>query len=93
MKTPEQWQAELAGEMSLEAIKAIQDDATGLTGVKWIPAGEALPDDELTVLVALACGEVWTGFHEAGEWRYVSADLIGEPVTHWAEFPAPPSPA
>lgn len=58
--------------------------------VTWIDATAELPDHEMTVLVALADGEVWTGFHEAGEWRYVSADNIETPVTHWAEFPLPP---
>ena len=58
----------------------------------WHDAALDLPDDELTVLVALDDGEVWTGFLDAGQWRYVSADLIEPTVTHWAEFPLPPSP-
>ncbi len=59
----------------------------------WVPVDRELPDDEMTVLVALEGGEVWTGFMDAGQWRYVSADLIGEKVTHWAEFPEPPKDA
>lgn len=62
--------------------------------IHWIDAARKLPDDELVVLVALSDGEVWTGFHDAGEWRYASADPVdqgeGTIVTHWAEFPAPP---
>lgn len=58
--------------------------------VKWIAAAAEFPDDDLTVLVALEDGEVWTGFRDAGRWRFVSADLIHARVTHWAEFPAPP---
>lgn len=58
--------------------------------VTWVPATEALPDDEQTVLVALADGEVWTGFVDAGQWHYVSGEFISPTVTHWAEFPEPP---
>lgn len=60
----------------------------------WNPASDSLPDDEQTVLIALSDGEVWTGYHDAGQWRYVSSDLVdqgsGETVTHWANFPEPP---
>jgi len=58
--------------------------------VTWRRVDRSLPDDELTVLLALADGEVWTGFRDAGQWRYVSADPIDAAVTHWAEFPLPP---
>lgn len=57
----------------------------------WIPVNDHLPDDEMTVLLALADGEVWPGFHDDGKWFYVSADPVGVEVLHWAEFPAPPS--
>ena len=57
----------------------------------WVDAAVELPDDDMAVLVALDDGEVWTGFRDAGQWRYVSADLIEAGVTHWAEFPAPPA--
>lgn len=56
----------------------------------WISTAEQLPDDEQTVLIAMEDGEVWTGFMDAGEWRYVSADPVGCAVTHWREFPEPP---
>jgi len=59
--------------------------------VQWIDASRELPDDEMTVLVALDDGEVWTGFHEENEWRYVSAELISARVMYWAEFPLPPN--
>lgn len=58
--------------------------------VEWVDASKHLPDDDMTVLVALEEGEVWTGFMDAGIWRYVSADEIAEAVTHWAEFPEAP---
>jgi len=48
----------------------------------------------MTVLIALSDGEVWTGFRDAGDWRYVSGDRVdqgeGTTVTHWAEFPEVP---
>jgi hypothetical protein len=56
----------------------------------WTAVKDKLPDDEMTVLLALADGEVWPGFHEGGQWFYVSADPVGVEVRHWAEFPAPP---
>lgn len=60
------------------------------TAVVWRRPADELPDDEMTVLLALADGEVWTGFHDAGSWRFVSADLIETEVLWWAHFPAPP---
>lgn len=60
----------------------------------WIDSTAELPDDEMTVLIALSDGEVWTGFHDAGQWRFVCGELVdqggGTTVTHWAEFPEPP---
>ena len=58
--------------------------------VNWRSVDEDLPDDDATVLIHLQCGEIWTGFLDAGQWRYVSADAIDEPVLHWAPFPNPP---
>lgn len=62
-----------------------------MTPTIWNRVEDQLPDDEATVLIALADGEVWTGFLDAGEWRYVSADLVEARVTHWAHFPNPPT--
>jgi hypothetical protein len=55
-----------------------------------VDTSKQLPDDDMTVLIALDDGEVWTGFMDSGVWRYVSADAIEGTVTHWAAFPAPP---
>ena len=85
------WGAELA-KVCMDAVQNI-DTPKPVAGVTWVDASTSVPDDELTVLLVLECGEVWTGFREAGEWRYVSADLITEKVTHWAEFPEPPQQA
>ena len=60
--------------------------------IEWREAASALPDEEMTVLISLSDGEVWTGFVDAGEWRYVSGDRIeGSWVMDWAEFPEPPA--
>lgn len=61
--------------------------------VDWVLTKDRLPDDDETVLVALSCGEVWTGYHDADDWRYVSADLMTEAPLYWAHFPAPPEAA
>lgn len=62
--------------------------------IYWIAADFDLPDDDITVLMALSDGEVWTGFLDDGKWRYVSADPVdqgeGTTVTHWAHLPAFP---
>ena len=56
----------------------------------WRSVDEDMPDDDQTVILHLQGGEVWTGFHDAGQWRFVSADPINEPVLHWMPFPKPP---
>ena len=68
----------------------IERDQMAKSSVEWVDATKQLPDDDMTVLIALEDGEVWTGFMDSGVWRYVSADAIEGTVTHWAEFPAPP---
>ena len=58
--------------------------------VRWVPVADGLPDDEMTVIVCID-GEPWTGFREAGGWRYVSGDPMVGVVTHWCEFPEVPA--
>ena len=58
--------------------------------VEWIACADRLPDADVCVLIAMDDGEVWTGFYDDPTWRYVSADPVGVPVTHWANFPPPP---
>ena len=60
---------------------------------EWQDANVSLPDDDVTVLIALDDGEVWTGFMDAGEWRYVSGDEMAAKVTHWQHLPAGPAKA
>ena len=65
--------------------------AKGIPGLMvWHDARQELPDDEITVMVALANGEVWLGFHTEEDWRQVSADEFDQRVTHWADLPAAP---
>jgi hypothetical protein len=61
------------------------------TTLAWIPSAQELPDDEATVLIAMDDQEVWTGFTEGGVWHYVSGERVSGKVTHWADFPPPPS--
>lgn len=57
----------------------------------WISVDERLPDDDQTVLIAMDYGEVWTGYLEGGQWRYVSGEPISfAHITHWMELPAHP---
>jgi hypothetical protein len=60
----------------------------------WTPVSERLPDDETLVLIALNDDDVWTGFRDAGIWRYPDAMPIAEErVTHWSPMPAGPGAA
>ena len=59
---------------------------------RWRDAHIDLPEEGKNVLMALLCGEEWTGFlNDDGAWRYVSGDAVAEPVTHWLEYPAVPT--
>ncbi|MEI6076721.1 MAG: hypothetical protein WCS94_14155 [Verrucomicrobiota bacterium] len=59
-------------DMGAELAKACMETVNGFhvkPTVQWVPVGEKLPDDDMTVLFALECGEVWTGFMDEGQWR------------------------
>jgi hypothetical protein len=63
------------------------------TTITWIPAAERLPDDDITVLIALADGEVVAGWQEVDCWFDSTGwqiDADSNPVTHWADLPAAP---
>ena len=58
----------------------------------WIAVTDKLPDDDATVMIAMDDGEVWTGYMEYGEWRYVSGEPVAyASITHWMDFPEPPN--
>jgi hypothetical protein len=61
---------------------------------RWTSVAVQLPDDDITVLLALTDGEVWPGYREGEIWR----DTNGYPietsrVAHWMHMPAPPAPS
>lgn len=62
-----------------------------LTAVEWHDTRAELPDDETTVLLALGDGQVEPGFHEAGEWHFLSGGTVDIAVEYWAHYPIHPS--
>lgn len=59
----------------------------------WIPVAERLPDDEITVLIALKHDDepVWLGFHDESGWYSVDATPLRDRVTHWKPMPEGPN--
>jgi hypothetical protein len=58
---------------------------------EWTPVAEAMPDDDVLVLLALNDDDVWPGFRDGDIWRYVDAMPIDvERVTHWMDLPPAP---
>lgn len=56
----------------------------------WTSTTDRLPDDGICVLIVTEDREVWTGFIDGDQWRYVSADPVGLKVIYWMDFPEPP---
>lgn len=79
---------------TVRSSKLVRRLRPGIGWCMWHSADQP-PDDDMTVLIALSDGEVWTGFMDAGDWRFVCGELVdqgeGTKVTHWAEFPDPPN--
>ena len=60
--------------------------------VVWIPAASAKPDDDTTVLIADAEGDVSLGFLDGSDGcRYASAERVDTRVMYWAEVPPAPN--
>lgn len=61
---------------------------------RWIPVGERLPDDDLTVMVACKDSDepVWLGYHDETGWVSATdgAPITGL-VTHWKQMPEGPN--
>lgn len=59
--------------------------------MQWISVEERLPDDGLTVLVAVpgASEPVWLGYYE-DRWYWENAEYVRENVTHWMPLPELP---
>lgn len=57
--------------------------------MKWNKIENALPDDDITVLVATEDGEVDVAYLDEGRWRFpMHAASIA--VTHWMHIPDHP---
>jgi hypothetical protein len=58
---------------------------------RWIPVEVRLPDDDLTVVVAITNSDepVWLGFHDGSGWY--SVDAMPIKVTHWMPMPEGPN--
>ncbi|MGL4649998.1 MAG: DUF551 domain-containing protein, partial [Caldilineaceae bacterium] len=59
--------------------------------ITWIPVAERLPDDGITVLIALSDGDVLSAWLDGDTqwWVEYYGSIVGE-VTHWADLPAAP---
>jgi hypothetical protein len=67
------------------------DGRTGQLMV-WTAVQDALPDDDILVLLAMVDSEVWPGVRDGETWRYVDAmPIASERVTHWMHMPAAPT--
>ena len=65
------------------------------TSVRWIERGDAYPDADMTVLLAIEDDDtpVWLGFTDGSEWfDACTGERIAGRVTHWAELPMSPNP-
>lgn len=58
--------------------------------IRWIPAGERLPDAEMSVMVATTSDTVpvWLGWYDGEQW--LDSEAVPISVTHWAEIPGGP---
>lgn len=58
----------------------------------WIPIKQRLPDDDVSVLIATADGDVTSGYMDCGTWvDHERRRQIWKTVTHWQDYPAPPA--
>ena len=58
--------------------------------VEWIAIADRLPDDDTSVMLAFADGEVGFGFLDGDQWRDFDAMPLDQAPTHWADLPAHP---
>lgn len=56
----------------------------------WIRVVDGLPDDDITVIVCDADGDVGVGFLEAGCWYDFTAFPYNPEITHWMHLPEAP---
>lgn len=61
--------------------------------LEWKDATQALPDDDILVLIALDDQEVWPAVRDYGRWIYASGAEVRQRVTHWMHLPVAPGAA
>lgn len=81
----------LTQEKADHELAAMEAVYATLKALKWIPVEERLPDDDVSVMIAVGgeTGEpVWIGWHDGDGWH----DTSGAPcqVTAWKDLPAEP---
>lgn len=60
--------------------------------ITWHAVADKMPDDDETVLIVLADGDVCSGWHDGDNgWRDIGAFQCAT-VTHWATMPKGPAP-
>ena len=75
-------------EKQIDALRAAVKAAP--TWPQWTRVEDKLPDADLTVLLALDDGEVWPGYLDGDEWRYVTSDPLGSRAVAWMDLPEGP---
>lgn len=75
-----------------EVYKTLKSLAAAPPTSSWTSVSLALPDDDVTVMIAIKGGSepVWLGYLDSGTWVNVDATLIADPVTHWKHLPEGP---
>lgn len=78
-----------------DIVDAIIRKAMALS--RWIPVQTEMPDDDITVLVALSDGDVESGYHSDDKWfssetgmDHVISVRSHRRVTHWMHLPEAP---
>ena len=60
--------------------------------ITWISVTEALPDDNIFVLIYDTSDVIEFAYHEDAGWLWLDADEYRGTVTHWAHLPEGPTP-
>jgi hypothetical protein len=71
--------------------RLLSDSPCEVRPFSWLDAGTVKPDENISVLVTLADGEIALGYLEAGEWldSYLNCGFSA-PVAYWADVPEVP---
>jgi len=75
-----------------KALAAARQIADAINANGWIDVNDALPDDDLMVLVFIADerGTSWPAYHDDNIWMGDEGLPLNRPVTHWRELPDAP---